>query len=64
MKFNSLNKRLAMLEERAKPRLIATLADYVIWCANWKKGIREDVEFSPAMEEAFGHAPRGVDHEA
>jgi hypothetical protein len=53
MTYKSFSKRLTVLEVGAKPRLIATLADYVIWCANCKKGIREDVEFSPAMEEAF-----------
>jgi len=56
MKFNALNKRMAVLEERAKPRMIATLADFVIWCAN---GCREEVEFTPVMKEAFPMASRG-----
>ena len=53
MKFNSFDRRLTVLEERAKPRLIATLADYAIWRAKWQQGIEEEVEFSPVMEEAL-----------
>jgi hypothetical protein len=56
MKFNALNKRMAALEERAKPRMIATLADFVIWCT---KGCREEVEFTPVMKEAFPMASGG-----
>jgi hypothetical protein len=56
MKFNALNQRMAALEEKAKPRLIATLADFVIWHAN---GCEEEVEFSPAMKEAFPMLSRG-----
>jgi hypothetical protein len=50
MKLNSFNKRLAVLEEIAKPLLIATLADFVLWRA---KGCTEEVEFTPAMKEAI-----------
>ena len=50
MKNNAFNKRLAALEEMAKPRMIATLADFVIWHAN---GCKEEVKFTPAMKEAF-----------
>ena len=56
MKFNALNQRIAALEEKAKPRMIATLADFVIWCAN---GCREEVEFISVMKEAFPMASRG-----
>ena len=56
MKFNALNQRMAALEEKAKPRMIATLADFVIWCAN---GCREEVEFTSVMKEAFPMASRG-----
>jgi hypothetical protein len=56
MKFNALNKRMAALEEKAKPRMIASLADFVIWCAN---GCDEVVEFTPVMKEAFPMASRG-----
>jgi hypothetical protein len=44
-----LAKRLSVLEARAKPRLISTLADFVIWCAEDEPD--KDVEFSPQMEE-------------
>ena len=50
MKFNAFIKRLAVLEERAKPRQIATLADFVLWRAN---GCEEEVEIAPVLEEAF-----------
>jgi hypothetical protein len=60
MKFNAFNKRLAVLEEQAKPRLIATLADFVIWCAN---GCEEEVEFTPAMKEPFRCLLGGDEHE-
>jgi hypothetical protein len=39
MKFNALNKRMAALEKRARPRMIATLADFVVWRA--KNGGKE-----------------------
>jgi hypothetical protein len=47
--MNAFNKRLGVLEERAKPRIIATLADFVIWCAEDEPD--EDVELSPQMQE-------------
>jgi len=49
MRSNAFNKRLAALEARAKPRLIATLADFVLWCA--KDGPDRNVELSPQMQE-------------
>jgi hypothetical protein len=60
MKLGGIDRRLAALEERAKPRMIATLADFVIWRA---KGCREEVEFTPAMKEAFPMLSRCDDHE-
>lgn len=50
MKLGGIDRRLAVLEDRAKPRMIATLADFVIWHA---KDCKEEVEFTPAMKEAF-----------
>jgi hypothetical protein len=49
MRSNALNKRLVALEERTKPRLIATLADFVLWCA--KDEPDRNVELSPQMQE-------------
>jgi hypothetical protein len=51
MKFNALNKRMAVLEEKAKPRMIATLADFVVWRAKWRQGIEEEVEIDPVLAE-------------
>ena len=56
MKLANLECRLAVLEERTKPRRIASRADFVIWCAN---GCEEDVEFTPAMKEALSRASMG-----
>ena len=47
--MNAFNKRLAALEERARPRMITTLADFILWCAEVKPD--EDVELSPQMQE-------------
>jgi hypothetical protein len=60
MKLGGIDRRLEALEERAKPRMIATLADFVIWRA---KGCREEVEFTLVMKEAFPMLSRGDDHE-
>jgi hypothetical protein len=49
MRSIALNKRLAVLETRAKPRLIATLADFVLWHAEDEPD--RNVEFSPQMQE-------------
>jgi hypothetical protein len=57
LKTNSINKRLAALEARTKPRLISTLADFAKWCAEDESD--EVVEFSPQMQdfvnETFKH---------
>lgn len=50
MKLCGLDRRIAALEERAKPRRIATLADFALWHA---KGCKDEVEFTPVLEEAF-----------
>lgn len=49
----SLDKRLKVLEEKAKPMVIATLADYVLWAASDSD---EEVEFSPAIQELIEEA--------
>lgn len=50
MRINaSIAKRLERLEEAAKPRLISTLADFVLWCA--KDEPDRNVELSPQMQE-------------
>jgi hypothetical protein len=49
MRSNAFRKRLAALEERAKPRLIATLADFVLWRAEDEPD--RNVELSPQMQE-------------
>ena len=53
MKFNALNKRMAALEEKEKPRMIATLADFVVWRAKWRQGIEEEVEIAPVLAEGL-----------
>lgn len=53
MKFNALNKRMGVLEERAKPRMIATLSDFVLWRAKWRQGIMEEVEIAPILAEGL-----------
>ncbi len=53
MKSNAFNKRLAVLEERARPRILVTLADFVVWRAKWRQGIKEEVEFDPFLEEGL-----------
>ena len=45
----SIAKRFEQLEMAAKPRLISTLADFVLWCAEDEPD--EDVELSPRMQE-------------
>jgi hypothetical protein len=41
------------LEEGARPRLLITLADFVIWRAKWRRGIKEEVEIDPPLEAAL-----------
>ena len=53
MRNNAFNKRLAALEERARPRILVTLADYVVWRAKWRRGIEEEVEIDPVLEEGL-----------
>jgi hypothetical protein len=58
MRSNTFNKRLAVLEERAKPRIIATLVDFVIWCAEDEPD--EDAELSPQMQEFVDEASKHI----
>ena len=54
-------KRLERLEMAAKPRLISTLADFVLWCAEDKPD--EDVELSPQMQEFVDEALKHIEDE-
>jgi hypothetical protein len=53
MKLGGIDRRLAALEERARPRILVTLADYVVWRAKWRRGIEEEVELDPGLEEGL-----------
>jgi hypothetical protein len=44
---DTLEKRLEALEEKAKPRMISTYADFVLWLS---ADGDEEAEFSPEME--------------
>jgi hypothetical protein len=52
MKYN-LARRLETLEEGSRPRVLRTLADFVVWRAKWKRGIEEEVEIDPVLENAL-----------
>ncbi|VVB62420.1 Uncharacterised protein [uncultured archaeon] len=58
MRLEAFIKRLSALEASVKPRMISTLADYVLWAS--EEDNDEDVEFSPEImkfiEEAHAHA--------
>ena len=53
MKLRGIDRRLAALEERARPRILVTLADFVLWRAKWRRGIEEEVELDPVLEESL-----------
>jgi hypothetical protein len=53
LKSNAFNKRLVALEEGARPRVLITLADFVVWRAKWRRGIKEEVEIDPPLEAAL-----------
>ncbi|NLT47379.1 MAG: hypothetical protein GXX92_03090 [Clostridiales bacterium] len=53
MKLGGIDRRLAALEERARPRILVTLADFVLWRAKWRRGIEEEVELDPVLEESL-----------
>ncbi len=53
MKLRGIDRRLAALEERARPRILVTLADFVLWRAKWRRGIEEEVELDPVLEEGL-----------
>jgi len=62
MKLGGIDRRLEALEERAKPRIIATLADFVIWCAEDEPD--EDVELSPQMQEFVDEALKHIEEDS
>jgi hypothetical protein len=67
MNLGGIDRRLAALEERARPRVLVTLADFVLWRAKWRRRIKEEVELDPVLRKAFGNllsVPRGDDGEA
>ena len=53
MKLRGIDRRLAALEERARPRILVTLADFVLWRAKWRRGIGEEVELDLVLEEGL-----------
>jgi hypothetical protein len=53
MKLSGIDRRLAALEESARPRILVTLADFVLWRAKWRRGIEEEVELDPFLEEGL-----------
>jgi len=61
MKLGGIDRRLVALEERAKPRIIATLADFVIWCSEDEPD--EDVKLSPQMQELVDEASKHIGEE-
>ena len=61
MKLRGFDRRLEALEERAKPRRIATLADFVLWCAEDEPD--EDVKLSPQMQEFVDEASKHIGEE-
>lgn len=66
MNLGGIDRRLAALEERARPRVLVTLADFVLWRAKWRRRIKEEVELDPVLRKAFGNllsVPRGAKHE-
>lgn len=48
---NNMERKLATLEEKNEPRLISTLADFVLWCAKHEDGDDKEIELSPQMQE-------------
>jgi hypothetical protein len=53
MKLRGIDRRLAALEESARPRILVTLADFVLWRAKWRRGIEDEVELDPVLEEGL-----------
>ena len=67
MKLNGIDRRLVALEERARPRILFTLADFVLWRAKWRRGIKEEVELDSVLEEGlreFAEHSKRRKHEA
>lgn len=61
MRSNAFNKCLAALEERPKPRSIATLADFVLWRAEDEPD--RNVELSQQMQEFVDEAVKHIKKE-
>ena len=59
--MNAFNKRLAALEERARPRIISTLVDFVMWCAEDKPD--RNVELSQQMQEFVDETFKHIEDE-
>lgn len=52
-----LSKRLAVLEAKAKPRVISTWVDFVMWCDEHKDDERDvEVELCPELQELVEEA--------
>ncbi len=54
-------KRLERLEESAKPRIISTMADFVLWCAEADHD--QDVELSPELQKFVDETLRHIKEE-
>ena len=52
---------MAALGERAKPRIIATLANFVLWCA--KDEPDRNIELSPQMQKYVDDALKHIDED-
>lgn len=48
-----IDRRLAALEADSGPRVLETLADFVVWRARWRRGIEEEVKIAPSLSEAL-----------
>ena len=53
MKLRGIDRRLAALEESARPLILFTLADFVLCRAKWRRGIEEEFELDPVLEEGL-----------
>ena len=53
MKLGGIDRRLAAMEERARPRKLVKLAEFVLWRAKRRRGIEEEVELDPILEEGL-----------
>ena len=58
----SIEKRVGKLEEKRKPRLIATVADLMMWASDMFGD--EEVELSPQMQELVDEANKHAEEKA